>query len=373
MAEVDTSSYPQYNAQSFNPLQTFGQYAQIRNALIQNQIYSAELPAIQAKAQYATQVVNGQQKAAQYFANSQDANGNPDVLGAIQKIARDPDTSLPEVLQAAYNLSNTQLEKIQSGFNQGGGQRMVTRNQANIEAAQASSPQGQSTSQQDQSGSQSQPMTQASSQPAGIPGSLPQGYTSPLGNSRETYNQIKAQAESAPDKLAAFNEIVNLNDAGAKTGTSIASMYQRLAQTGLVPQGITDQAQQTQLIGKYIHRAYADNLPNSDYRAGVLESSQLSPEQLSGTIHDLVPFMQASTQGLIAKQAYYNKQTKNGTDLTGEPTASQQWNQNYDPRWLEFGQIKNKADQRAFLVKHPDMIDKRSNYQNLQGMGVFEP
>jgi len=337
---IDTSMYN--NITPLNPFDTIGKATGIANALQQNQLLQQQ----NQQQQMQTQQMRDNQKFDSYLSQQQQANpsGSPDPNAAGMWLA----TNAPLAYGRYQDWKNGRLALTPQGVDQTTGAAISKPLQQ--QQAELSAPNGSHT----------------------VNTSTPQGFTTALPQSRANYNQVNRDANSAPDRLAAFNEIVNLNDAGAKTGTAVSDMYQKLAKTGLVPDGITDQATQTQVIGKYIHRAYVDNLPDSDYRAHVLESSQIGPEQLSSTIHDLVPFMKAQTQGLVAKQKYYNQQTKGGTDLTGEPVASQTWNQNYDPRWLEVDSLPNRAAQVAFLQKHPDMIGSKNQYQGLQNMGVVD-
>lgn len=204
--------------------------------------------------------------------------------------------------------------------------------------------------------------------------SIPAGYTSPLPESAKTYQTVKADAENIPQQLAAYNEVINLNNAGAKTGTSLAQMYKYVAQK--VPglsDAVTDKAAQTQAIGKYLSQGLiAGGMPTSDARLQELQSGNLNPDQLPETIKKLAPFFKASAQGAIDKQTFYNTKTNNGKDLTQEPAASQQWNQNYDPRWKEFDALPSNSEKASFLKEHPDMIANKQKYKNLKDMGVVD-
>lgn len=201
---------------------------------------------------------------------------------------------------------------------------------------------------------------------------VPTGYSSPLTTSRANYDQVTKDATDVPQKLAAYNEVINLNKAGAPTGTNIANMYQYLSKNiPGVAQGVTDKAVQAQEISKYLSQGLiAGGMPGSDARLQELQHANVNPDQLPETIKELTPFFKASAEGAVAKQAFYNKATNNGTDLSKEPQASQKWNQNYDPRWMEFDKLGDNGAKKEFLKKHPDMIDKESNLKNLQKMGV---
>ena len=197
---------------------------------------------------------------------------------------------------------------------------------------------------------------------------------SQMASSQKTYQQVKEDAENIPQQLAAYNEVINLNNAGAKTGTSLAKMYKYVAQK--VPglsDAVTDKAAQTQAIGKYLSQGLiAGGMPTSDARLQELQSGNLNPDQLPETIKKLAPFFKASAQGAIDKQSFYNTKTNNGKDMSQEPAASQQWNQNYDPRWKEFDALSSNADKSAFLKEHPDMIANKQQYKNLKDMGVVD-
>lgn len=199
------------------------------------------------------------------------------------------------------------------------------------------------------------------------------GFTSPLTKSRQNYDEVTDTASKIPGTLAAYNEVINLNKQGALTGTRLADAYQVAARNDPlhILSGANDEATKSQEIQKWLAQGLIQNgMPGSDARLQELQHGNLNPDQLPETIKELAPFFKAVAQGAIKKQNYYNKTTANGSNLTNEPAALQHWNNNYDPRWIEFDELGSSKEKHEFLVKHPDMINKKQNYKALQQMGV---
>lgn len=208
----------------------------------------------------------------------------------------------------------------------------------------------------------------------GVATGVPEGYSNALPKSRDTYNQVTEEAETVPQRVYAYNEIINLANSGAPSGTTVSKMWQWAARNVPgAPQGISDKAAQAQELSKFMSQALLGNgMPASDSRLQELQSGNLNPEQLIETIKNLAPAFKAVAKGAVEKQKFYNRVTNNGSDLNNEPQAAQQWNANFDPRWVEFDQLNDKKEQRKFLAKHPDLLDKRDNYHALQEMGVVK-
>lgn len=201
------------------------------------------------------------------------------------------------------------------------------------------------------------------------------GVSPSFERSNKNYEDVVAQSASVPQTLAAYNEIINLNEAGAETGTRISSMYQWLAKN--VPgisADITDKASQTQQIAKWMSKALAaQGMPTSDARLGELQAGNLNEEQLSATIRKLAPFFVASAEGAKKKLQFYNKITQNGRNFDNEPAAQQLWTENYDPRWLEYAALPNETAKDKFFEEHPDMANPENlkKLKNLKSMGVI--
>lgn len=370
-----TSLYPQPPAiaQPQNPVAAIGQYAEVRNALFQGQLAQQHIQ----QAQMATQLQNAKNKALMKLNDPKYLNPADSTLDAnswISDLAKDPETALyvPEAIATRSTLN----APTQSGINSQGQPTF----QANQSVTAAYNP----STQQAPTGSPEAPPTGGGSPSTPTPPSagthtptnvmsMPPGFTTPLDQSRHNYNEVTENAKAAPQMNAAYNEAINLNKAGAPTGTNIATLYSWAAKNiPGVAQGVTDKASQAQEIGKWMSQGLiANGMPGSDARLQELQHANLNPDQLPETIQELAPFFKAVSQGAIAKQNYYNKVTDNGTNLATEPHALQQWTNNFDPRWMEFNEL-NKKDQRVFLTNHPDLINRRQQYHNLQDMGVMK-
>ncbi len=209
----------------------------------------------------------------------------------------------------------------------------------------------------------------------GIVTGLPAGYSSPQVKSRANYDDVNDAAKNAGTQTAAYNEVINLVNSGAPSGTNIANMYQWATKNiPGISKDISDPAVQAQELGKYMAQGLIQNgVPPYASQVQDLQHANLNPDQFPETIKNLAPLFKAMAQGAVAKSEFYNKLTNNGNDLSKEPAAALLWAKNYDPRWIELDAIKDKKEQRKFLTKHPDLIDSIDKQENLVQMGVVKP
>lgn len=375
---IDTSMYPTQQIQPQNPLTMMGQVQGVQNAMTSNQLMQAELPIRQQQAQQAineTLLQNAKVKGLQMLNDPKYIDPEKGTLDAntwIADMAKNPETApyVPE----AINSRSTMNKMTQSGVNPSG-QPTYQADQA--VAAGFNPSRGTGNTNKNVSQNNGQGNSDQDSQ-SGTPTkvmSVPPGFTTPLVKSRENYDEVSDSAKNMPNTLAAYNEVINLNKAGALTGTRLADAYQIAARNDPfhIMTGATDQATKSQEIQKWIAQGLLQGgMPNSDAKLQELQHGNLNPDQLPQTINKLAPFFKAVAQGSIEKQNYYNRVTNGGQDLSHEPTAKQQWDNNYDPRWIEFDQLPNKQAQHQFLVEHPDLLEKQQAHKTLQGMGVVK-
>lgn len=358
---VDASVYNNIQAPP-NALQQFGQIQGLQNANLQGQLLQQEIPIRQQQQQQAQLATQQQQMATKQTEDEQ---------ASLQDLTnfKNPDGKTYD-----YNawLSNTAVNHplaIKTALG-------IRDNQATPENF------GIATSGPNQGATQQLPTQQVgaalgSGNASPVITGLPAGG-SPQTQSRNNYNQVTAEAENTPGSLAAYNEVINMNKAGALTGTRLANAYQVAAKNDPfhILTGATDQAVQSQEMQKWMAQGLIQaGMPNTDAKLAELQHGNLNPDQLPETIGDLAPFFKASVQGAQEKLKYYNRVTNNGQDMSHEPMAAQQW-LNYDPRWIEFDNLPPHSatnNQRGeFLIKHPDMIADQLKYKNLQQMGVVK-
>jgi hypothetical protein len=400
MAEVSTAMYNLTPPAPMNALTTMGNLQTIKNSMLQNQLMQQELPILQQRQQQMlmdTQKQKGEMDSMGYMANPKydQASGTKDFNGMLSDAAINaPYAVLPLMKQRDNYAEQINAGVYPQGSPNAGAQRMAPRGEV-IAASMGGGPNSQ-TSQNDNT---QQPITatdlpspsqSAQESPVNLvkppsndplanahslPTSMPTGYTSAGPQSRENYNKVTLDAQNAPTTNAAYNEVINMNNQGALTGTRLADAYQVAARNDPfhIISGATTEAAKSQEMQKWIAQGLiSGGMPASDARLAELQHGNIAPEQLPETIKELAPFFKASTQGILEKQKYYNKVTDNGTNMATEPHALQQWNSNYDPRWVEFDQLKGKTAQHDFLMKHPDLLDKRDQFNNLQNMGVVK-
>lgn len=215
------------------------------------------------------------------------------------------------------------------------------------------------------------PTNQQSSQNGspGITMGTPVGYEQKLAASRERINNVQNEASSVPQQNAIFDQISNLSKSGAPTGDIEAKTYKLLSEKGLVDP-TSKPEQQREEITKYMEQAaLAAGMPSSDARLAAVHGSNVNENQLPGAIQSLVSFLKASNQGKVLKQAYYNKVLGGSLNPDQEVEAKQKWDENYDPRIIEFQSLPDTAAKKAYLSDHPDfksLIPKMKILQQLE-------
>lgn len=388
MATTDTSFYDtRYNPPP-NALQTAGQYQGLQNQMIQNQILQQELPGVMAKVQSAQMDVAADKAFAQKVSQHTDANGHTKWLDVQSDIAKDPVTA--SRYDRFQPVINNQLEAVSGGLNEN--KEPISESRQNLNqklgggnvaagggqpTQQGASPQMGVATQQGDAPQEQQPQAAPQQHPSGPPtittGVQP-GYTSPLATSRENYDKVSHDATTAPGQTAAYNEVINLANNGVMSGTNLTRAYASAARNDPfhILTGATDETVKNQELQKWMSQGLlASGMPGSDARLQELQHGNLNPEQLTETLKEMAPFFKAVSEGALRKQDYYNSRTNGGKDLQSEPAIKQQWDNNYDPRWIQFDDLSSKKAQREFLSKHPDMIEKRQSHQTLQNMGVI--
>lgn len=371
-----TSLYPQppAPAQAQSPVAAIGQFAEVRNALFQGQLQQQHIK----QAEMATQLQAAKNKALAKLNDPKYLNPQDSTLDAnawIADLAKDPQTALyvPEAIATRSQMNAlTPTGRVDAKTGQPGygatqsvaaAYNPTTGAPAAPEAAPQGTPQGDGAA---------TPPHQTNS-PTGVM-APPVGFSTALPQSRSNYDKVTADAAGAPTQNAAYNEVINLANQGTLSGVNLTKAYAAASRNDYLHifSGATEETVKNQELAKWLSQGLlASGMPGSDARLQELQHGNLNPGQLTDTIKDLAPFFKAVSEGTIAKQKYYNKVTDNGTNLATEPHANERWNENYDPRWIEFADLPKK-DQRAFLTKHPDMIERRQQYHNLQNMGVVQ-
>lgn len=196
----------------------------------------------------------------------------------------------------------------------------------------------------------------------------PAGYEGNLASLQQHYSQVRNEADNVGQQNAVLDNILKLSKSGAPTGTMVGQLYQYLAsKVPGVSQGITDKAQQLQEISKYMHQTAINNgMPGSDARLEALQDANPNSGQLPGTIQSLIPFLEASNQGKIARANYYKKVAGNGLNADAIAQAQNNWQNSFDPRIIEYNSLSydekksyvkkiSPADARALVIKSNQM------------------
>ncbi len=193
----------------------------------------------------------------------------------------------------------------------------------------------------------------------GVAVGVPAGYTENQGNRQKHYLEVQNEANAVPQENAVLNNILNISKAGGETGTMVGSIYQSLASTGLAPPGITDKAEQLNIIKNHAAQmATAAGMPGSDARLEALESSKITDKDLPGVIQSMIPYLVAVNNSKILKAQYYQKVAPNGANPQQVEKAQQTWNAAFDPRLLEMDMLQDDPEQFAKFKKHLSKQDR---------------
>lgn len=221
------------------------------------------------------------------------------------------------------------------------------------------------------------PQQQQAPGQGGSPGTAtapPLGYEENMHKQLDHFDQIRRDADSAPQTEAVLSNIYNLSKSGAPTGTINGKLYQYLAEKGFATKDITDKAAQLQEITKAMHQiALSAGMPDSDKRLNAVEGANTNPEQLPQTVQNLIPFLRAVNQTKIEKFKYYNKAAGDGTNPNAVQNADLTWAQHFDPRILEMKQLSSDPAELKKYTAGMTKDDKNQlleKYQNAKKYGI---
>lgn len=178
---------------------------------------------------------------------------------------------------------------------------------------------------------------------------VPPGYENVLQDAQGHVAQVRNARENVGNINAVLSEIEQLSKEGTPSGTAIADLEKRMAQSGFAPENITQEGANMQVMSKYMEQAaLASGMPSSDARLAALHAANTNPEQLPQAIQALVPFLRAANEGSRTKANYYDHVIGNTLDYDKINQARNEWSNNYDPRGILLDQL-SKEEKSKYL------------------------
>lgn len=374
MVETNTSSYPTgaNYIQPPNALTTIGQYAGVANALAENKLIQQHIQ----QSQMNTQIMQGRQRLGEIISKNQRPDGSVDPLGVMSDAAKDPLASHPQVFSEAQNWANDQLQATPAGLGNDNAPQSMSKQAVNQRLGGGGTapqqPQTQPEPQPGESGASQAVPPVAAPQPPALRMGLPPGYNENLTSLQQHYQQVRNEANSVPQENAVLNNILNISKSGAPTGTLIGQMYQKLASTGMVPQGVSDIGAQLKTIQNHVSQlALSGGMPGSDARLEALENSKVGSTDLPQTLQTMIPYLLAVNKSKVARAQYYAHQDPTGMNPQKIQTAQANWSANTDPRVLEYNGLPDNEKKKYVSALSPEDAKELSQKRRvMKVMGV---
>jgi hypothetical protein len=335
---VDTSIYQ--NIQPVNPLGAINNAAATVNAIQQNKLTGQTLAARNSLSNILSQSTN--------------PDGSIDYANAKVSAAGDPNAAL---IIPALQSENLSANAPTPYYDSAKGQVMVApaQNMGNVlspgsNQVSSAPPAGQGVTASSNGGFQGNP---------DVAGAAPTNAPEYQQQALQHLDTVRQAANGAPVANAAINNVLNLADKTDNIGTKSADFIKELAKIPGFQSSAGDSAANLQTIASHMSQiALANGMPGSDARLAELQSANLTPQMLQQTIKNMAPFLKAVNQGNIEKQNFYN--SKIGKQTGNQPpnaasvfNAKQSWDQNYDPRVIEYNSLSN-ADKKKYVANLSD-------------------
>lgn len=209
----------------------------------------------------------------------------------------------------------------------------------------------------------------------GVATGLPAGYAGNQASRQTHYQQVLDEANSVPQENAVLNNILNVSKSGADTGTKIGEMYQVMARSGLVPQGIVDRAEMLQTIKAHISQmALAGGMPESDKRLAAIKSANVDDAQLPETMQAMIPFLKGVNNAKVARAKFYTSTDPTGADPQRITQAQTTWNSHTDPRVFELQELQSDPVALKKFTSGLSPQDRKSllsKYQVARQLGIL--
>lgn len=167
-------------------------------------------------------------------------------------------------------------------------------------------------------------------------------------------NAVRSAATGAPVANAAIDNVLNLAEKTDQIGTHGADFIREMAKIPGFEHAAGDSAANLQTIASHMAQiALANGMPESDARLAELQNANLTPQMLQQTIKNMAPFLHAVNEGNVERQKFYNEKIGNLSGNTPPSAADiynakQEWEQNYDPRVIEYSSLSG-ADKKKYV------------------------
>lgn len=188
--------------------------------------------------------------------------------------------------------------------------------------------------------------------------SVPVGYQDKLTAAQGIQKQVRDDAATAPAQAGILNNILDFSKQGVKTGPGTSfqnNIKSFLSGQGIASDKMNDEAAIYQEMVKYMTQLASQNgAANTDSFRELQQHSNPSDPMLPKAIQDVTKYLIAANQGKLSR---LKSMESTGTGKSLDPDQINEWNnqwqQNYDPRALEFATLPAK-ERAAYLAKHPE-------------------
>lgn len=384
MADVNISDYTNSINTPQNPLEMVGQYANARNALIQNQLIQQHVE----QAKIATQKSMGQQEIAKLLAKHTDDSGKLDALGFKSEAAKNPMAAMN--WDMVSDIADPMLTPEEVGYQPNGAKRTVTTAEAQQELANASKPQNSTPSNSGNvstaASSGNVPTAPNSDQPpTGIPGSLPPGFEQQVGERTATNQDYITNTRDAAGE--ASNQVVMLDKIKAlakKTQTGPYAERINKFRAGLAELfGTEPNSPATyEQLNKYMLAnglgQAAQNGANSDARTLAYVNSNPNTGILPEAVLPLAEYQQALYRQKIGERNGLEKtlskiDSNNPTQLNPAiESYRHEYSNNTNPQFYEYKNLPDAESKKTFIASHPGFAAQVDKLKKLKALGAIE-
>lgn len=227
-----------------------------------------------------------------------------------------------------------------------------------------------------QLGSHSRAMQQqqpAGEEPGTMTTGLSPGFAKNQAAQQEHYQSTLSAADPIRIENAALGNVLNISKSNIETGTKLSKIYDALAKTGLVPEGLTDPTVQRQKIQAHLAQIATANMPSTNEKLHAIQDANMSGDQLAETIQGMIPYLIGINNSKLAQANYYQKQDPTGADPEKIAQARSVWQNAADPRAFEYESLSPiERKKYADTLSPAEAAEISHKRKLLQKLGAFD-
>lgn len=359
MSEIDTSIYNKSAPQPFNPLQTFGQYQNIANAMQQNQLLQQELPLLQARTGVEQQALLQRQIETKQAQDVQGAMGdlqnysNRDGKGYDYNswLSNSVAKKYPLAILKALDVKNNQIGSLVSGAYDENGKPIVATPEG------VGLAMGGEANNKNQSNSDNRFMNVPTAS-----GGLAPAQKEAASANQQYFQDRQSAADSAQKDQAALKNVYSLvQDPNSGQGTVLGAWKTWLAQHNVDVAGANDAATVLQLTKDHASQLAVNTGSRTDADLLAKQIAGINPNDLSGSLKKMVPFLIGNRDMAIDQAKYINNQDPTGYNSKAIQSARSFLQPRSDTRLYELRFLqKNNPVEFAERVKSLSPADRKA-------------